>query len=148
MLLLAYQLVGDRELHIHQVDGDPVVIKCYPGHLDLCNVTTAFHQVQHSFSLQEGGSVELGRLGPCGVAFVVRCTFLAHDKARGCAGLNGRSFFEPMQSVLHRFLQEVSLTLPSFAEVSHEFDRRSSLDATRLVPKKQVAQQKRKRGHD
>ena len=33
MLVLAYQLVGSRDLYIHQVDGPPLVIKCYPGHV-------------------------------------------------------------------------------------------------------------------
>ena len=104
--------------------------------------------MQHGFSLAEGGTLELGRLGPCEIAFISRCSFLGHDKARGCAGLNGRSFFARMQSILHQLLKGVKLTLPSLAEVVQEFDRTSSLDPTRLkrsVPEKQAASQKRKR---
>ena len=51
------------------------------------------------------------------MAFVARCTFLGRDKARGCNGLHGRSFFKPVQAALQQFLQETQLELPSLAEV-------------------------------
>ena len=94
--------------------------------------------MRHRF---DQGVCELGALGECEVAFVARCSFLGREDPRGvgCMGLKGRSFFKPMQEVLHHFLKGARLQLPKLAEVQEEYARTSQLDPTRLAPKKGAA---------
>ena len=64
MLLLAYQVVGAREMGLRQENGDELVLQCFPGHVYICNVATAFHQVRivpHK-SCRESGRVPPYRL--------------------------------------------------------------------------------------
>ena len=59
MLLLAYQLVGDRELWLQAAGGD-VKVPCSPGHVYMANIATMYHQVRHQFG------ESLLTLGPLG----------------------------------------------------------------------------------
>ncbi len=127
MLLMAYQLKGNRQLHLQSGRSnvtEEIIVQCSPGHVYLANMTAIFHQVTHEFLPHEPDFV-LGPLGGCEVAFVVRCTALGHDMVRGSQELSGRSFFKPMQKALCGWLGEhqQNLRLPSLEEVLQEHAR-------------------------
>ena len=67
MLLLAYQVVGAREMGLRQKNGDELVLQCFPGHVYICNVATAFHQVRivpHKSLIASVGHMPDGGLTP------------------------------------------------------------------------------------
>ena len=119
MLLMGLQTsAGHRELHIGLENDEVLKIPCEPGHLYLCNVAAAKHQVVHPGKVQ---GIKLPNLGFVEVALVVRSTWFGMNRARGSIGLEGRKFFEPAMEVINEFLScGELLRLPKLAEVLEE----------------------------
>ena len=109
---------GYRELHIGLQNHEVLKIPCEPGHLYLCNVAAAKHQVVHPGKVP---GIKLPNLGFVEVALVVRSTWFGMNRARGSIGLEGRKFFEPAMEVINEFLScGELLRLPKLAEVLEE----------------------------
>ena len=122
MLLMALQSpAGHRELHVALNSGEQIVVQCPPGHLYLSNISAAEHQVVHPMHLP--GMRLNDDLGVVELAFVVRSTWFANDKARCSQGLEGRPFFAPTMKLLTKFLASGQLKIPNLAEVVAEHAR-------------------------
>ena len=129
MLLLGLQTpAGGRELHFQLRDGTVLVKACAPGHVYLCNIAAALHQVVHP--VQVPGISVAGLPGATEIAIIVRSTWFGHDKARGAAGLEGRKFYRPTMDVINKFLSKSVLRLPSLAEVKAEHAEHAGADVT------------------
>ena len=120
MFLMGLQTsVGYRELHIGLQKDEVLKSPCEPGHLYLCNLAAAKHQVVHPGKVK---GIKLPNLGFVEVVFVVRSMCCGLNRARSSFGLENRKFFEPsLEKVIDDFLScGGRLRLPNLAEVIEE----------------------------